>query len=272
MRRAGAGINRRSSGGGPRGMGGGGLADIFTPLDVPPALRAFWYREQVTLSGSDITGVTDKYATWGDATTPLGDPNLGSPSTFFSRGESWVFDETTSDHFQIGGTLAQQRALHFPPAAGIAFGLTFRFTKAADTTLGLLGNGLESAATSSMNLRGDTGADAVHLTVNNGTGTDMVNVITADGSTPENTTHSIVIALRDHASEDDYQVYLDGSLHLSGTFVGAPSNADAPSAARIAARGGGISWFFVGEMSEAIAVLDYSYAPALAAYLHSQVV
>lgn len=281
MRRNGAGLNRRGvSGGGPRGLGGGAVP-LWTPDQVPPAARAFWYREQITLgTPPNITAWIDKWAGWGDTTAPGNDPD-DVASAFFKRGRAVQFDEAVgpTEYFQVGGTLAQQRALHYPGATGFCLAFIARCTKDADSTQTPIGSFAETNTTNGGIVREDTANSASNraiVRVGNGSGTLMVDVGTFVGSLPVDRTYAFVLALRDHATDDDFEVW-QGTLVdpmtkvVSGTFVGAPNNADAASAMRIGTRGGSLSWYFTGQIAEVLGVADFSLAPQLAAYLQREI-
>lgn len=276
-----SGPNRRGqSGGGPRGVGGG-VVPSWTPAIVPVAQRLFWYRDEITIGAApNITAWIDKWAAWGNTTAPGNDPD-DVASTFFKRGRAVQFDEAggPTEYFQAGGTLAQQRAIHFPGAQGTCIGFVGRCTKDADSTQTPCGNFAEAAATNGFSIRQDTANAASNrmlVSIGNGGGTLIVDVGTAIGSTPFDRTYAFVLAVRDHASEDDYELWFGSTVDamtrvVSGTFVAAPNNADAASQMRIGARGGAISWYFTGQLSEMVGIADFNAAPQLANYLQQEI-
>lgn len=246
--------------------GGGGA--VWTPASVPAALQGFWYRELVTLTGPDVATWVDKLPSGhGDAapTVGYGNPLWNNPDTNYTHQRSLGFDEANVEHMVVPGTLASQKWMHDGVGAGMCMGFTFRATKTADATMNLCGSTDESGAVGS-SVKHDTSSDRVGFRVHNGTSL-IVDATTANGSAPVNTTHSIVVAFRNHATLDDWEIWFDGALVASGTASGAPSTSDAGSAMRIGARGNIISWYYVGTIGEAVGLKDFSLAGLLAAHL-----
>jgi hypothetical protein len=256
-----------------------GVRRFALASDVPAALRLFYYRELVTLSGSDITGMTDKYNVWGAATTPGADPD-DIASVHFKRGRAWDHDESASEYFQVGGTLAQQRIFHNPGAQGVTLGFLARSEKDADSTQVPFGTYAEADAASGVSCRHDTaGASSrfMRFQAGNSSGVPLVSVSTAQGSLPSARTYCFVFSLRTHATEANWRIY-QGTLaeglvkHAEGSFTGSPSNVDATSLARIGVRGGSLTWFFHGLISEVVGVASWEYGPQVAGALFSEIV
>jgi len=259
MRRPGFSHGRRS---GFRGLGGGAP---WSPAVVPASSQGFWYRELVTLNGPDVETWTDKFASGhGNATTPGGNPLWNNPDTNYTHQRSLGFDEANAEYLVVPGTAASQRWVHDGAGAGMCLGFTFRASKDADPTMNLCGSSDETVA--GISVKHDTSANRVVLRIHNGTAL-IVDATTANGSAPFNTTHSIVVAFRNHATLDDWEIWFDGLLAASGTASGAPATGDAGSTLRIGARGNIISWYYVGSIGEAVGIKDFSIAGQLAGHL-----
>lgn len=232
----------------------GTLGLAWEPGDTVAAEQALWLREQRVYTTAPRTASwTNKYASgWGNADTPgagtsepafLADPRA-------PHGLSPFFDEAdTNRYYEIVASLATQRPIH--DGSEFAILLPFTGTKSADTTQVLFGNCAEAAV--GLSIRHDTDSDMVLIKLHNGTSL-IIDVSTLAGSAPEGVCNRLVFAKRDHASLDDYEVYLNGTRVLNGTASGAFAGAvDGQSNARIGARGGAISWYDTGFIHEVVA-------------------
>ena len=245
----------------------GTLGLPLDPVDSPAAEQAMWFREQRVYTTAPRTASwTNKYASgWGNADTPgagtsepafIGDPRA-------PHGLSPFFDELdTNRYYEIVAALATQRPIHDNTEFAILLAGTT--TKGADSTQVWFGNSAEAAV--GLSVRHDTSAEQFLIKLHNGTSL-IIDVATLAGSAPANVCHRLVFCKRDHASLDDYEVYLNGTRVLNGTASGAfPGAVDGQSNARIGARGGAISWYDTGFIHEVVANKLFSRGADLAAY------